>query len=312
MHQDGESGDVTALQLENEETVPGDFFVDCSGFRSLLLGQTLGVPFVDWTHWLPCDGAYAAPTAKIEDAPSYTLAKAHQAGWRWRIPLQNRTGNGFVFSSAHLDKDKALDLFLTELGEAPLADPRYIPFTTGMREKTWEKNVYAIGLSFGFLEPLESTSIYAIQSSIVRLFKNFPRMNAGAAKRDYVNREAQNEFEHLRDFILLHYIANGRTGEPFWDQCRSCDAPASLKASIDLWRSVGNVPLGEKEFFRLQSWAAIFAGLDVIPESYHPAADAVSNEALSAKFNEMREYIKRAVAAAPRHADFIARLNAKQ
>ncbi len=305
VEQDGQTGAVTAVHLEGGGQVDGDFFVDCSGFRSLLIEGAMKAGFEDWSHWLPCDRAVAAPTAKAAPFPSYTKSKALPVGWRWRIPLQHRTGNGYVYSSAYISDDDARDVFLKELGEAPSDEPRLIKFGTGMRRRSWIKNVYAVGLSSGFLEPLESTSIYAIQSSITRLYKHFPYKEINQVQIDLANAAARKEQEHLRDFIILHYWGNGRTGEKFWDECRSMSLPDTLKSMIDAWRHTATVPLGEQEFFRESSWTSIFGGLDIIPDAYHPAVHTIGDEAIASAFQEFETYVGAAAAQAPLHDAFL-------
>ena len=303
--QDGETGAVRAVELDGGDRVEGEFFVDCSGFRSLLIEGALEAGFEDWSHWLPCDRAVAAPTPKIAPFPSYTKSKALAVGWRWRIPLQHRTGNGYVYSSAFISDDDARDVFLKELGEAPADEPRLIKFRTGMRQRIWVKNVYAVGLSSGFLEPLESTSIYAIQSAITRLYKNFPCKEENPVQIDHVNKVARKEQEHLRDFIILHYWGNGRRGEKFWDACRTMSLPDSLKTFIETWRHTATVPLGEQEFFRESSWASIFGGLGIIPERYHPAAQHIGDDKIASAFKEYADYVSAAAAQAPIHNAFL-------
>ena len=301
VEQDRQTGAVTAVRLDDDRRVEGEFFIDCSGFRSLLIEGALEVGYEDWNHWLPCDRALAAPTPKTTPFPSYTKSKALPVGWRWRIPLQHRTGNGYVYSSAFITDDDARDAFLKELDSPPIDEPRLIRFRTGMRRQIWVKNVYAVGLSSGFLEPLESTSIYAIQSSITRLYKNFPYQELNPTQIELVNAAARKEQEHLRDFLILHYWGNGRHGERFWDECRAMSLPGSLDAMIEAWRQTATIPLGEQEFFREPSWAAIFCGLGIVPETYHPGVHDIGDDVIASAFQEFEKYISAAAAQAPMH-----------
>ena len=299
--QDAETGAVTGVRLEDDRVIEGDFFIDCSGFRSLLIEGAMAAGYEDWSGWLPCDRAIAAPTAKTTPFPAYTKSKALPVGWRWRIPLQTRTGNGYVYSSPYISDDEALDVFKKELGVPTSAEPRLIKFQTGMRKRIWIKNVYAVGLAGGFLEPLESTSIYAIQSFITRLFKNFPHKEINQTRIDLVNAAARKEQEHLRDFLILHYWGNGRHGEKFWDDCRAMSLPDSLTKMIGAWRDTATIPLGEQEFFRESSWASLFCGLGFEPTSYHPGVHGIGDSVIASAFQEFETYINAAAQQAPVH-----------
>jgi tryptophan 7-halogenase len=216
-HELEENGFVKSLVLEGGDTLEGDLFVDCSGFRGLLIGDALGTEYEDWTHWLPCDRAVAVPSEVMPDLPPYTRATARDAGWQWRIPLQHRTGNGLVYCSKFLSDEHAASLLLEHLPSAPVGEPRFLKFRTGRRKLFWNKNVVAVGLSSGFLEPLESTSIHLIQTSIEKLLSLFPDRSFRQQDIDFYNRVTALEYEHVRDLIIFHYIANGRRGQPFWD-----------------------------------------------------------------------------------------------
>jgi len=304
VERDSETGLVTGLRLKDDAHIAGEFFIDCSGFRGLLIEGALEAGYEDWSHWLPCDRAIAAPTAKISPFPSYTKSKALCVGWRWRIPLQTRTGNGYVFSSAYISDDEARDVFLNEIDEPPTDEPRLLKFKTGMRRRIWDKNVYAIGLSSGFLEPLESTSIFAIQTSITRLYKNFPYQEVNQTQIDLVNAAARREQHHLRDFLILHYWGNGRHGEKFWDDCRAMSLPDSLTTMIDAWRETTTFPLGEQEFFRESSWSSVFAGLGFQPKSCHPGVHHVGDEKIESAFADFESYIAASVAQSPLHDQY--------
>uniref|UniRef100_UPI0035CBB429 tryptophan halogenase family protein n=1 Tax=uncultured Sphingomonas sp. TaxID=158754 RepID=UPI0035CBB429 len=275
-------------------------------FRGLLIEQTLKTGYDDWTHWLPCDRAIAVPSARSEAFTPYTRSTAKAAGWQWRIPLQHRTGNGIVYSSAHLSEDEATATLLAGLDGEPLAEPRAIPFRTGKRRKMWNRNVVAIGLSGGFLEPLESTSIHLIQSAIARLMKLLPGRSIFEADRSEFNRQSDFEYERIRDFIILHYHANART-EPFWQKCREMDVPETLAAKIDLWRGNGHITREHEELFTEVGWLQVFAGQGVTPAGHHPLADAIPAADLAEFLGTIDQLNAREVAQMPSHADFIAR-----
>ena len=228
-----EDGDIASVTLEGGQKLEADFFVDCSGFRGLLIGQTLKTDYEDWTHWLPCDRAMAVPCARTSPLTPYTRSTAREPGWQWRIPLQHRTGNGLVYSSKHIDDDAAEKLLLSNLDGEQLANPNKLRFTTGKRTKIWNRNCVAIGLAAGFLEPLESTSIHLVQAAAIRLVRLFPDRATDQATIDEFNRQSDFEWERIRDFIILHYWANERPGE-FWEYCRTMDLPATPKQALRL------------------------------------------------------------------------------
>ncbi|MDE2410478.1 MAG: tryptophan 7-halogenase [Sphingomonadales bacterium] len=303
---DSESGDVSGLRLASGEVIGGDLFIDCSGMRGLLIEQALGAGYADWTHWLPCDTALAVPSGQVADFTPYTRATAHDGGWQWRIPLQHRTGNGRVYCSSYLSDDAAAQSLLDHLDAPALADPRPIRFTTGMRKLAWHHNVVAIGLSSGFLEPIESTSIHLIQSAISRLLKLLPGKVQHQAARDEYNRQFTFEMEKVRDFIVLHYWANDRD-EPFWKQCRAMTLPDGLAARIELFRESGHIVRHGDELFSEVAWFQIMAGQGIIPQSSHALAETIPEA-------ELREYLEtinllytREAQRYPTHADFIAR-----
>ncbi len=274
---DGESGNVTALTLEGEREVAGDLFLDCTGFRALLIGETLGVGFEAWSDLLPCDRAMAVPSARARDFTPYTRATAHGAGWQWRIPLQHRTGNGLVYASGHLSDDEAAARLLAGLDEPALADPRPLRFAAGKGRGFWKHNVIALGLASGFLEPLESTSIHMIQSAIERILGLLPGCHASQAQRDEYDRQAHLEYDRVRDFLVLHYWANDR-GEPFWAERRAAALPAGLCHKIALWRDAGRIVRGEADLFSEVAWLQVLAGQGIAAARYHPLADAPPRE----------------------------------
>nr|WP_246347143.1 tryptophan halogenase family protein [Sphingomonas jinjuensis] len=306
VERDGTSGDVAALLLEGDRRVEGDLFVDCTGFRALLIGETLGVGFEDWGHWLPCDRALAVPSDIDDSLTPYTRSTAKAAGWQWRIPLQHRIGNGLVYSSAHLSDDEAAATLLAGLDTEALADPRPIRFRTGRRREGWRGNVVAIGLASGFLEPLESTSIHMIQSAIQRLLKLIPRARATDAIRAEYNRQTDFEIERIRDVIILHYHANQRD-EPLWQAVRAMTLPDSLRHKLDLWRASGAITREHEELFTEVGWFQVLVGQGVISASYHPIADQI-NAADLGEFMELVEALyRREALALTDHAAFVAR-----
>ena len=296
---DGGTGHVASLRTARGETIAGDLFVDCSGLRGLLIEQTLGAGFEDWSHWLPCDAAWAAPTAATEPPPVYTRAIADTAGWRWRIPLQHRTGNGYVFSTRFQAPDAARERLLKALDEPPLAEPRLIRFTPGRRRRAWVGNVVAIGLAAGFLEPLESTSIHLIQSGIGRLLSLFPRTDADPLLAEQYNRLSAREFEEVRDFVILHYSqTQGRT-EPLWRHCQTMPIPDTLAWKIDQFRHSGRLMLTADDLFRDASWFAVLTGQGVCASDYNPLLDVMSDADNSRQLAGVRQAIRAAAARIP-------------
>src|SRR5437868_2490698 len=278
VERNGESGDIAALLLSGERRVSGTLFIDCTGFRSILLGKTLGVPYLDWSNWLPCDSALAVPCQSSDAFRPFTQAMARKAGWQWRIPLQHRTGNGHVYCSKFLSDEEAAEILLANLDGEPLADPRPIRFTSGRRQTFWSYNCLALGLAAGFMEPLESTSIHLVQSAVARLLNLLPGDVAGADRaRDNFNRLSAIEWARVRDFIVLHYFANEREGE-FWDACRNMKAPDSLLGKIELFREAGLFMREEDELCLDDSWGLVMMGQGIIPGSWSPLADNVPGE----------------------------------
>ncbi len=304
---DGENGDVRTLVLADGVRVAGDLFVDCSGFRGLLIEDVLETGFEDWGHWLPCDRALAVPCDRANPLIPYTRATAREAGWQWRIPLQHRTGNGYVFSSAHIGEDEAASVLLANLDGAPQAEPRLLKFRAGKRRKAWNRNVVAIGLSSGFLEPLESTSIHLIQSGITRLLDFLPCGPVADADRDAYNRLTDFEIERIRDFVILHYAANSREGEPFWDALRHTELPKPLANRIAMFRANGRIVREHDELFDVPGWIQVMAGQGIVPERWHPLADALSDEQLDQFLSTVADACARDTARLPGHADYLTR-----
>ncbi|QIG80207.1 tryptophan halogenase family protein [Stakelama tenebrarum] len=302
-----ESGDISAVVLEDGRRIEGEFFVDCSGFRSLLLGQTLGIPYRSWQHWLPCDSAIAIPSEHAGPPIPYTRSSAEASGWRWRIPLQHRVGNGHVFSSAHVDDETALQKLLDGLDAKSIADPRTLRFTAGRREKLWEKNCVAIGLSGGFIEPLESTSIHLIQSGIFRLMALFPDTGFNPREIDAYNHWLVEEYEHVRDFIILHYHATNRNDSDFWNHVRTMEIPDSLAEKLALWREKGRFFPAHNSLFTIESWIAVLLGQNVIPHAADPLVATLPVDETTRFMAHLRGVIAQTAEAMPAHQEFVAR-----
>ncbi len=281
-------GHVAAVRLEGDRRVEGDLFIDCSGFRSLLLGETMGVAFEDWSHWLPCDRAIAVPTERSTPLTPYTRATAHGAGWQWRIPLQHRTGNGHVYASAFTDDDTAERVLLANLDTRPTAQPRRLSFKAGRRERLWAGNVVALGLAGGFLEPLESTSIHLIQTGISKLFGLFPDMRFTDVERDEYNRLMGDQYTSIRDFIILHYAATTRDDTPFWRHVRTMALPDALNRKIALFREKGRIFRYDDELFAVPSWVAVLLGQGIMPDGYDPVVDALDTTKVAGALRQMR------------------------
>jgi tryptophan halogenase len=300
-----DDGFITSVALQGGQTVEGDLFLDCSGFRSLLLGQTFNIGFQDWSHWLPCDRAIAVPCESTAPLLPYTRSTADAAGWRWRIPLQHRTGNGYVYCSDFIADDDARATLLAGLDGAPQAEPRLLKFTAGCRRKVWEKNCVAIGLAGGFLEPLESTSIHLIQTGIARLMTLFPDRGFSTPEIDAYNGYALTEYERIRDFLILHYNATQRDDTPFWRRCRDMSIPGSLQQKIDLFSSRGRSLPAPDELFTEHSWIAVMLGQGIQPAGYDPLVDSLSVEALHRFVQHARDVVSRTAHAMPLHQTFI-------
>ncbi len=304
-----DDGGVAAVRLADGRRIEGDLFVDCSGFRSLLLGDALAEDWEDWSHWLPCDSAVAVPCA-APDGPvePFTRATAMMAGWRWRIPLRHRIGNGYVYSSGHLDDAAAQDALIAGLETPPLADPRVIRFRAGRRRRSWVGNVVAVGLASGFLEPLESTSLYLVQAAITQLIEHFPDREVAAVDRDGFNREVDLEYDRIRDFLILHYHATTRSDSPFWDQVRTMPIPDSLAERIALWRRAAQVAQHRHGLFLEPSWIAVLIGQGVLPDRHDQRADLPDPAALDRAMAGLAGAIAARVARAPDHRQMLATL----
>jgi tryptophan halogenase len=301
-----EDGFIRSVMLKDGSAVEGDLFIDCSGFGGLLIEQALGTGYDDWSHWLPCDGAVAVPSENVGPPRPYTQAIAHSAGWQWRIPLQHRTGNGHVFCSEFMSQDEATSTLLDNLEGPALAEPRMLRFRAGMRRKFWDRNVVALGLSSGFMEPLESTSIHLVQNGIAKLLSLFPDKSFEPAAIAEYNRKIAFDYERIRDFIILHYFANQRTGSPFWNRCREMPIPDTLKAKLDLFRSTGRIFREHEELFVEIGWFQVLTGQHVTPETWHPLADALSTSELETFMTDFGTIVAATAAKLPAHHDFIA------
>ncbi|MFZ1744065.1 MAG: tryptophan halogenase family protein [Pontixanthobacter sp.] len=305
VERDGENGDIAALVLEGGERIEGDFFIDCSGFRALLIEGALETGFDDWTHWLPCDRAIAVSCEGGGDFTPFTKSIARKSGWQWRIPLQHRIGNGHVYSSAHISDDEAAAVLLANLDGKPAADPRPIHFTTGMRRKHWHRNCLAIGLSAGFMEPLESTSIHLIQSAISRFLAMLPTGKSDPAMVDEYNRQSEFEWTRIRDFLILHYWANAREGEPFWDTMRTMELPGTLSRKIAQWRASAFIHREHEELFTEVGWFQVLIGQGIFPDNYNSIADQIPEQDLKAFLDQYEQFCVEEARQMPRHLDFV-------
>jgi len=303
----GPTGEVGSLLLQDGRSIGADFFVDCSGFRSVLIARALQTSFVDWSQWLPCDRAVAVQceSANDDELAPFTQSTARECGWQWRIPLQHRVGNGYVYSSAHVSNDEAAAKLLERLEGAPLSSPRFLTFKAGRRSSAWVGNCVALGLAAGFLEPLESTSIHLVQTGLARLFALFPDRDCDPAIRAEYNRLTALEYERVRDFLILHYAASQRQDTPFWQYCGAMAVPETLAYKQELFKKTGRIATLEHETFLPASWLAIYAGLQVWPERHEPIVDLLGGSDLNARFESMRADIRRSVETLPAHAAFL-------
>jgi len=302
----GETGFVESVKLDDGQTVAGELFIDCSGFRGLLIEQALETGYEDWTHWLPCDRAIAVPSKLSGPAEPFTRSTAHSSGWQWRIPLQHRMGNGHVYSSAHISDEDAERVLLDNLEGEPLAQPRRLSFTTGRRKMAWNRNVISLGLSSGFVEPLESTSIHLIQAGIARLINVFPDRRFNPLERDEYNRNMRKGFEWVRDFIILHYKATKRDDSDFWNQCRSMDIPAELSERIEHFRNKGRIFAEGVELFPITSWVAVMMGQHIVPEDYDPVVDGLDADKVAGAMEQLRTSYLNMAERLPTMGEFIA------
>ncbi|NYD89161.1 tryptophan halogenase family protein [Sphingomonas melonis] len=303
---DGETGDVTALRLDRGERVEGDLFLDCTGFRALLM-NAVGARFDDWSHWLMTDSALAVQSEGGGKVVPYTRAIAHPSGWRWRIPLQHRVGNGIVYASAFLDVDGARNQLLAGLDGVPLTEPRLVRYVTGHRPEPWTGNCIALGLAAGFIEPLESTSIHLIQTAVTRLLQSFPLAGVAPAIRARFNAVSSDEWAHVRDFVILHYHATERDDSPFWKACRTMVIPDSLGTRLDAWREGAHAWQTGEDLFRTDSWAHVALGQRIMPHAWHELARAIPETELGRVFESLAAGARRRVADLPDLGEFLRR-----
>ena len=304
-------GHVSGLKLDDGRVAEGELFIDCSGFRSLLLGEALGVAYRDWSAWLPCDRAMAVPSARADPLPSMTRATALEAGWQWRIPLQHRTGNGIVYAGEYLSDEAARAVLLGNLEEEPHGEPRALRFTAGVRERQWEGNVVALGLAAGFVEPLESTSIHLIQTAISKLFWLFPDSEFAEIERLEFNRLMTEAYEYVRDFIVLHYKATERVDTPFWRRMRDMEIPGSLAHKIALFREKGRVKRYDHDLFALPSWVMVMLGQHIEPVGYDALVDAMDDDRVLGAMRQIADTVAATAERLPRHEEYLARVLAQ-
>jgi tryptophan halogenase len=303
--QDEQSGNISGVTLANGLTIEADFFIDCSGFNALLIGKTLDVPYKDWSHWLPCNSAQAIASESGAPILPYTISTAKQAGWQWRIPVQHRTGNGHIYCTDFINDDDANKVLLDGLDAKPIGEPRTIRFKTGCREKFWVKNCVSIGLASGFLEPLESTSIFLIQIGITRFLSLYPSAIGSDIVKEEYNRLMSREFAQVRDVIILHYKATQRDDSEFWKYCANMPIPASLQHKIDLFKAVGRMSFDSGELFVRANWLAVMVGQNIIPETFDPILADIASADITRSLTSMSNAMEKAVGKMPNHADFI-------
>ncbi|KQW82405.1 tryptophan halogenase family protein [Brevundimonas sp. Root1279] len=287
-------GFVQSLRLKSGQVVEADFFIDCSGFRALLIGKALQVAYTDWSHWLLCDRAIAVQTENVSPPHPYTQAHAEDFGWRWQIPLQHRTGNGYVFSSAHLSDDEATAVLMSKVEGRPVVKPMAVPFKTGVRDRIWSKNVLSLGLASGFIEPLESTAIHLIYRGMDFFFRYLPDLDCAPALADEYNRRMTADYEEIRDFVVLHYCLTQRDDTAFWRACRDMVPPESLQAKIDLFRANGSLAEGLDALFRNASWQSVMDGMGVVPRTWHPLVERIPFEGVPAELDKAADLVRRA------------------
>ncbi len=296
---------ISALELNNGNTITSDFFIDCTGFKGLLIEEALNVGYEDWTHYLPCDRAIAVQTTNTGEPSPFTLATARDAGWTWKIPLQHRTGNGYVFSSQYCSDDKAIDTLLNAVDGELLIEPRVIPFTTGRRKKIWHNNCLALGLASGFLEPLESTAIHLVYKTLVYFIRYFPDRDFESHTEQAFNQKINLDYQEIRDFIILHYCTTQRDDTEFWRWCQNMPVPDSLREKIQLFRERGQIDHMPGEFFTSDSWCSILEGMNVRPKKYHPLMDAFDSQMLAKTLQETAQNVYQAIMQMPNHNDYI-------
>ena len=300
-----ETGFIESVLLDSGESIAADLFIDCSGFRGLLIEQALKTGWEDWGHWLRNNSAIAVQTSSVSPPSPFTRSTARSCGWQWKIPLQNRVGNGLVYSNNHMSDDEARKTLLDNVEGKPITEPRLIRFRTGRRLKQWNKNCVALGLASGFLEPLESTSIHLIQNSIIRLIKLFPAHGIEPSEIEQFNREVKTEIEYIRDFVIAHYHVTQRADSPYWNECRQMQIPATLAQKLALFQSGGKIFRDNNELFSEPSWTAVLVGQGMQPTHYHPFVDTMSEQDLKNLMARVRTAISQLVAQQPAHHEFM-------
>jgi tryptophan 7-halogenase len=303
---DGESGDIAALVLDGGRRIEGDLFLDCTGFRALLMEQALHTGFDDWTHYLPCDAAIALQTESVGPPAPFTRAMAHDAGWQWRIPLQHRVGNGIVYCSRYIAREDALERLLGNIEGKVLTEPNFLRFAAGARRKQWHRNCVAVGLSGGFMEPLESTSIHLIQRAILRLLRMMPLSEISERDVAEFNEQQMTDMLQIRDFLILHYVVTERRDSPFWRYCASMEIPDTLAQKIELFRETGRVFRKNEELFAENSWVQVMMGQGIMPRSHHPLAEKLKDDELAKFLEGLRDYVKQTVESLPPHGAYVA------
>ena len=306
VHKHNHNGFIKSVELENGDEYHADFFMDCSGFKGILIEEALLTGYEDWSHYLPADSAIAVPSGKTSPVTPYTKSTAHASGWQWRIPLQHRTGNGIVYSSKFLSDDEARQTLMNNLDAPPLAEPRTIKFKTGKRRKIWNKNVVSVGLSSGFVEPLESTSIYLVQSVISKFLALFPQKTGFEAVQKKFNENIDWDYESIRDFIILHYKATERDDSDFWNFCRNLTIPQTLQNKIDLYKNHSQLFRDNFELFSEPSWLAVMHGQGIKAKGYNPLVDAMPVDELKSRIDKIHRVINKCTGAMPTHEEFIA------
>ncbi|NCP24875.1 MAG: tryptophan 7-halogenase [Erythrobacter sp.] len=309
VRRDGESGDVAALVLDDGSTIAGNLFVDCSGFRGLLIEQALETGYEEWTHWLPCDRAVALPCKRDDGSPPppFTRATAHRAGWQWQVPLQHRNGNGHVYASAHMEDGEAHDILVANMAGKPTAEPNFLRFVTGRRRKFWNHNVVALGLAAGFMEPLESTSIHLINTGINKLVALLSLDGITETQRSAFNRLTNKEYERIRDFLILHYHATARDDSEFWNYCRTMSVPDSLTEKMELFRANGQIFREDDELFTETSWAAVMMGQGIKMGGHNVMAHGIADQGVAKEVDGIEQSIRFLVEHMPGHGDYLQR-----
>ncbi|WP_140984086.1 tryptophan halogenase family protein [Asticcacaulis tiandongensis] len=305
VHQNPENGYITGLTLDDGRRIDGDLFIDCSGFRSLLTAQTLKVDFIDWSDQLLCDRAVTTQTTNIRDPHPYTYAGAQDAGWRWCIPLQHRSGNGYVFSSSHISDQQALDTLLSQVEGEQTTDPWFVPVRTGMRRELWHKNVVAVGLAGGFIEPLESTALHLIYRSMEFFLRFYPKDGMDPALQREFNQRMEADYTEIKDFVVLHYCTTEREDTPFWRDVRAAKIPDSLKEKLELYRVNGALREGVEDLFRAPSWQAVMDGMRIRPRNHSPLVDRIPKDELWATLDATLPQLNAFVDTLPSHGDFL-------